>query len=184
MAHAEMNAMACLPVGGYEGYTLYTTFEPCVMCAATVRMYRIPRVCYAAADPVWDGLHDVFAAFPPIARRLPQRECLGGPWGAFAHVLHLSYLVARAPEAVVDAHASLSPGHLRVARDVVERAGLRTLADRGATVGEAAAVLWPDLARLAGSGAIEARQDRLAEAFLRVSNSGAVTGKRRPSPSS
>ena len=68
MAHAEMNTLACLPVASYDGYTLYSTFEPCVMCAATIRIYRIPRLCYAADDPVWGGMHELFATFEPIAR--------------------------------------------------------------------------------------------------------------------
>src|ERR1700731_4001460 len=59
MAHAEMNALALLGRDAREGHTLYTTFEPCVMCASTIRIYRIPKVLYAAADPVWDGMHDL-----------------------------------------------------------------------------------------------------------------------------
>ena len=40
MAHAEMNALACLPVESYQGFTLYSTFEPCVMCSAERRSPR------------------------------------------------------------------------------------------------------------------------------------------------
>lgn len=70
VAHAEMNALASLPVGDYSGYTLSTTFEPCLMCAGAIRLSGIPRLAYAADDPVWDGLHDVFAQVPAIARGL------------------------------------------------------------------------------------------------------------------
>ena len=100
MAHAEMNALACLPVNTYNGYTLYSTFEPCVMCAATIRIYRIPRVCYAAADPVWGGMHELFATFEPIARApCPRVSVWADRTGAFAHVLHLSWLADRAASA-------------------------------------------------------------------------------------
>ncbi len=34
-----------------EGCTLYVTLEPCVMCAGTIVMSRIPRVVYGADDP-------------------------------------------------------------------------------------------------------------------------------------
>ena len=78
MAHAEMNALACLPVESYNGYTLYSTFEPCVMCAATIRIYRIPRVCYAADDPVWGGMHELFATFEPIAAPFPHVNVSAG----------------------------------------------------------------------------------------------------------
>ena len=64
MAHAEMNALATIRDSAREGYTLYTTYEPCVMCAATIRIYRIPKVVYAADDPVWDGMHDSVPSTP------------------------------------------------------------------------------------------------------------------------
>jgi tRNA(Arg) A34 adenosine deaminase TadA len=79
MAHAEMNALACLPSRSYRGYTLYTTFEPCAMCATTIRVYRIPRVRYAADDPVWDGMHDMFATFDSLARGLPAPPVRSAP---------------------------------------------------------------------------------------------------------
>jgi tRNA(adenine34) deaminase len=148
MAHAEMNALACLPVGPYDDYTLYSTFEPCVMCAATMRIYRIPRLFYAADDPVWDGLHDMFATFEPIARALPKRDCLGGPYGAFAHVLHLSWLAERWPHQVMDAHGSRAPRELELAATLAETGNLRGLAEQGATVVTATASIWPDLHEL------------------------------------
>ncbi len=149
MAHAEMNALACLPVGDYTGYTIYTTFEPCLMCAGTIRLYGVPHIAYAAEDPVWDGLHEVFAGVPAVARRLATRRRLGGPFGAFGHVLHLSWLAAWAPPGVTAAHASLVPGHVRAATRVNESGELRALADSGGTVVDAAAAIWPDVVALA-----------------------------------
>jgi len=149
MAHAEMNALACLPVGDYTGYTLYTTFEPCLMCAGTIRLYGLPHVMYAADDPVWDGLHDTFAGIPAVARRLATRSRLGGPFGAFAHVLHLAFLLTWAPEPVLAAHASLAPGHVRVAMDLVGSGDLRALSDAGRTVVDAAEASWPEMVTLA-----------------------------------
>jgi tRNA(adenine34) deaminase len=149
MAHAEMNALANLPVGEYVGYTLSTTFEPCLMCAGTLRMYRIPHVAYAAGDPVWDGLYDTFSKVPAIARGLPSRSRLGGLWGAFGHVLHLSQLLGRAPDEVLDAHASLSLRHLRVAWQIKTSGGLLHVASNGGTVVDALELLWSDLRDLA-----------------------------------
>jgi tRNA(Arg) A34 adenosine deaminase TadA len=148
MAHAEMNALARLAPGKYQGYSLYTTFEPCVMCAAAILLYRMPLVLYAADDPVWDGVHDAFVEIPVIARRLPQRRRLGGPFGTFAHVLHLSALVPHAPQAVIEAHQSVAPSHLEVARSVVESGGLVELANNGASVVEAVSALWSKLETL------------------------------------
>jgi tRNA(adenine34) deaminase len=157
MAHAEMNALACLPVDTYDGHTIYTTFEPCVMCAATIRIYRIPRVCYAADDPVWDGLHEMFAKFEPVARALPSRERLGGLYGAFAHVLHLSWLADHGPPHVLDAHHSMAPRHFEVAVALAERGTLRVLADQGASVADAVASTVNDLETLRSD---ETRADR------------------------
>lgn len=54
-AHAEIVAMraAGAVLGNYrlEGCTLYTTLEPCAMCAGAVLHARIARLVYAASDP-------------------------------------------------------------------------------------------------------------------------------------
>jgi len=54
-AHAEIVAMraAGLVLGNYrlEGCTLYTTLEPCSMCAGAILHARIARLVYAASDP-------------------------------------------------------------------------------------------------------------------------------------
>ena len=54
-AHAEHIAIerASEVVGSWrlEECTLYVTLEPCVMCAGTIIMSRIPKVVYGATDP-------------------------------------------------------------------------------------------------------------------------------------
>jgi tRNA(adenine34) deaminase len=54
-AHAEIVAMraAGLVLGNYrlEGCTLYTTLEPCSMCAGAILHARIALLVYAASDP-------------------------------------------------------------------------------------------------------------------------------------
>lgn len=53
--HAEMGAIraAAEALGDWRllDSTLYTTLEPCSMCAGAIVLARIPRVVYAAADP-------------------------------------------------------------------------------------------------------------------------------------
>ncbi len=54
-AHAEIVALraAGLALGNYRllGCTLYTTLEPCAMCAGAILHARIARLVYAAPDP-------------------------------------------------------------------------------------------------------------------------------------
>lgn len=54
-AHAEVGAIrsAAAALGDWRllDTTLYTTLEPCAMCAGAIVLARIPRVVYAAADP-------------------------------------------------------------------------------------------------------------------------------------
>ena len=54
-AHAEIVALraAGLTLGNYrlDGCDLYSTLEPCAMCAGAILHARIRRLVYAAADP-------------------------------------------------------------------------------------------------------------------------------------
>ena len=54
-AHAEIVAMraagAALANYRLEGCTLYSTLEPCAMCAGAILHARIERLLYAATDP-------------------------------------------------------------------------------------------------------------------------------------
>lgn len=146
MAHAEMSALVLLPVGDYASHELYTTFEPCAMCACTIRMYHVGHVHYASADPLWDGMHDVFATIPSLARHLPGRELLGGPLGTFAHLLHLTALIERAPEWVIDAHYERAPTTLAVARSLAGDRRLEEMARQGLSVEQVVEALSSDIA--------------------------------------
>ncbi len=54
-AHAEIVALRAggLALGNYRllGTTLYTTLEPCAMCAGAILHARVARLIYAAPDP-------------------------------------------------------------------------------------------------------------------------------------
>jgi tRNA(adenine34) deaminase len=149
LAHGEMNALAMLPLGPTEGLVLTTTFEPCLMCASAIVQARIPLVRYAALDPVFDGMHDWFGSFAFTSERLPDRTELGGPIGAFCHVLHVSWLAYWTPEGpVIDAHRDLRPRHLEVARSVTQDHHLARVADQDGDVVDALERLWPSLVEL------------------------------------
>jgi tRNA(adenine34) deaminase len=54
-AHAELLTIrrASAAIGNYRlaGTTLYTTLEPCLMCAGAILQSRIERLVFGAADP-------------------------------------------------------------------------------------------------------------------------------------
>jgi hypothetical protein len=119
------------------------------MCSAAVIFYRVREVHYAAADPLFDGLHDWFGGHPFTAARIPDRIRLEGPIGTFCHVLHLAWLVAYpAAPYIVDAHRRVTPSALECAGDIVQRHRLRQIGDQGARVLDAIEELWPDLVTL------------------------------------
>ncbi len=62
--HAEMIAIrqAAARVGNYRlvGTTLYSTIEPCIMCAGAAIHARIARIVFGAADPKWGAAGSMY----------------------------------------------------------------------------------------------------------------------------
>lgn len=60
IAHAEMNVIyeACqkLQISRLDDYDIYSTLEPCVMCAAAIAKARINRLYFAASDSKYGGV--------------------------------------------------------------------------------------------------------------------------------
>jgi tRNA(adenine34) deaminase len=63
-AHAEILALreAAASTGNYrlEGATLYTTLEPCVMCAGALVVARVERLVFGARDLRFGGVRSKF----------------------------------------------------------------------------------------------------------------------------
>src|SRR5271170_4605101 len=63
-AHAEMLALreAAASIGNYrlEGATLYSTLEPCVMCAGAAVNARVRRLVFGARDLRFGGVRSKF----------------------------------------------------------------------------------------------------------------------------
>lgn len=63
-AHAEILALrkAAERLGNYRltGTTLYTTIEPCVMCAGAIVNARVKRIVFGAHDPRFGAVQSVF----------------------------------------------------------------------------------------------------------------------------
>jgi tRNA(adenine34) deaminase len=69
LAHAETNVLARLSRHRPRDLVLTTTLEPCLQCAAAIRLGPIATVRFAGADPFWEGCHD----FGKLSAREAQR---------------------------------------------------------------------------------------------------------------
>jgi tRNA(Arg) A34 adenosine deaminase TadA len=74
LAHAEMNVLAGLEFLSHSNLVLTTTLEPCLQCAAAIRVGPIATVRFAGPDVYWNGCHD-FAKLSPreAGRTQPSR---------------------------------------------------------------------------------------------------------------
>ncbi|MEZ5227600.1 MAG: nucleoside deaminase [Acidimicrobiales bacterium] len=106
MAHAEMNAFASLDRFKADGLDLYTTLEPCLMCAGTAVFLHVERVFHAADDEFFAGIHDLWDHHPYSARN--KHESIGpltSPLAAFARVLPLQAQATTVTGTTVMEHA-------------------------------------------------------------------------------
>jgi tRNA(Arg) A34 adenosine deaminase TadA len=56
LAHAEVDALSQLPVTDrYRDHVLYSSLEPCLLCAAATLLSTVGRIEYAASDPFGGG---------------------------------------------------------------------------------------------------------------------------------
>lgn len=132
LAHAEINALSALPRRRHPGHRLFVSLAPCLLCASAIVMTQLPRLTYAAADPVMDDVSGWLASFPWAASRLPDTDGpVSGAIGHFAQllpVLHMtehrrqsrSFAVyqARQPVLVSRAEQLLADGTARRLRDL------------------------------------------------------------------
>lgn len=83
LAHAEINALARLAFRSPRSLVLTTTLQPCLQCAAAIRMGPIASVRIAGEDPLWHGcgdfssLNDRLARRGPVAADGPRRDEIG-----------------------------------------------------------------------------------------------------------
>lgn len=143
MAHAEMNVFAALHRFHANGLHLYTTLEPCVMCAGTAVMMQVDHIHYAAPDELMDGFHEHLGEHHFVDGRLATRSGpLGDAWERFARVLPLTFNVVYAPDGLAGVSARHHiPDVWALAERVLADGGLAALKDDGGTLDDAFAVV-------------------------------------------
>ncbi|MGF1431266.1 nucleoside deaminase [Kitasatospora sp. LaBMicrA B282] len=146
LAHAELNALAAVRTGcDLTGLTLWSTQQPCTMCAAALAFTRVGAVRYLAPDP-WAQATGQAPAEPATAAAGRPAE-VDPVWPVAANLLFL--------QSVVDA-ADLDHPTVRRNRELEPETGalLRPPADRAAGgLTELLAARWPDLVAAAAARA-------------------------------
>ena len=147
LAHAEINALARLPVGPTSGLVLYTTLEPCLLCAGAIRLLRVPEVRYAGADPMFEGMAEHVDLHHFSTDRQPrQLGPLDDPLGDFGSLLPLTFLLVWTTNgAVVDLHREANPGLVDVAQRCLDNGTLAAVAERGGSTLDALSAMWAPL---------------------------------------
>jgi len=147
MAHAEMNALATLARPKADGLHLYTTLEPCLMCAAAAVFMHVDVVHYAATDEFFADVDELWTRHPYANRWKPDRTGpLGGPLAALARLLPLTQAAVRFPDGhVMDAARQHTPQVAQLATELASDPILSNVAAQGGRVVDALEALWPRL---------------------------------------
>jgi tRNA(Arg) A34 adenosine deaminase TadA len=94
LAHAEMDVLAGLGRDVPRDLVLWTTLEPCLLCAGGIVLCNIRVVNYAATDPLWDGADRVDGLNDFLASRWPERiGPVNGPLATFGALLPLLWFL-------------------------------------------------------------------------------------------
>jgi len=79
--HAEMEALRSLPTHlrqSCRDMTLYTTLEPCLMCAGAILLHQIGRLVFGSSDP-YGGVAACIDTLPPYFKNEFSRLQWSGP---------------------------------------------------------------------------------------------------------
>jgi tRNA(Arg) A34 adenosine deaminase TadA len=132
MAHAEMNVFATMQTYNARGLHLYTTLEPCLMCAATALFLNVEHVSFPVTDEYFEPpMNDVlWPSHPYTSARMPANTHVDlGRLSTFARLLPLSHTMATLPASrMADTARSRRPELAALAEDAVAMRNLRSLA--------------------------------------------------------
>jgi tRNA(Arg) A34 adenosine deaminase TadA len=160
LAHAELNAIAQIDAARSrtaQGWAVYTTLEPCPLCAGAITMAFQGRitVAYASGDPTSGGLR-VLTETDMGRRRQWQVQKLRGPFAVFAELLYAAYTVESRPTSLTAARYRKPPW-----RPLIETAGavLARGRDRGEAIEQVLATIWTAIEQAQVDTAIDAASE-------------------------
>jgi tRNA(Arg) A34 adenosine deaminase TadA len=145
LAHAEMNALAKVRIGGdRDGLELWTTLQPCLQCAGAIRLARIGTVHSLAPDPLFRGIDRARDLNEFVAEAWPTtNELAVDGWAALSLLLQTHVQVFW--DAVIPRWALALPSVVDLAQALVASAELLDLAAAAVSIEEVADRLWPQL---------------------------------------
>lgn len=71
--YCELNKLECGDV--FRQCSLYVTVEPCIMCAAALRLLCIPKVVYGCANERFGGCGSILNVHSDIYKDIPTKSC-------------------------------------------------------------------------------------------------------------
>ncbi|MGA8039502.1 MAG: nucleoside deaminase [Acidimicrobiia bacterium] len=143
LAHAEMNVLARLPTErDLSSDTLWSSQQPCAMCAAALEFCGVGTVRFLALDPSAIGSYDGGAArkdAPPGDDPVPE------PWALFANVMFLQGTLGRhGPDTeMFRRNLDLEPETAELA--LACHRDQRLVSPHSVSLTERIPILWPDL---------------------------------------
>ncbi len=148
LSHAEVNALAQLPVASDRELVLLATLEPCFLCVAAAAMSHVGALCFAGVDPMWRFLNGLSDFHPVLGERWFRLEGpMPGPFGLWASLLPLLERCARNPTgARVDAFEREAGELVCLANELVISGRADRL--RQLALSDAMVEVWPDLSEL------------------------------------
>jgi tRNA(adenine34) deaminase len=98
LAHAEVNALLALGSDStYEGFSLYTSLEPCHLCVSAAIAVRVGRLWYAAREPYAGAVAKLLPSADHEAHPLSVEGPLTDAAGRLPELLHLAHCLRRSP---------------------------------------------------------------------------------------
>lgn len=146
LAHAEMNALASLEEFTARGLTMFSTLEPCLMCAGASIFMNVRRVEFATRDEFYEPFDQVlWPHHPYTAARQPESvQAIEGRLSAWARLLPLAFTFHDRPGSATEVAEQLRPELAALARSN-DMTTLRADAAAGLSLLDALARVWPDL---------------------------------------
>ncbi len=149
LAHAEINAIYACDFHGLNPREciLYTTTEPCPMCAGAIVMAHIRSVRYASRDP-WAGATNLYTASAYLSRK---KMSVSGPSDprfeaalyAIQADFHLRKAISRGvqdpfqrPRPVLDEMEAANPAGIQLGEQLYHNGGLQRMVAEHYTVRE------------------------------------------------